>query len=107
MLLAGSDPFIHLNSAFDFLKQEGLDVPGVSEPQTFFILIANAFIIIAFVVSFLALVFSVIQFITSTGDKKMVEKAQRNMLWSGLGTIGAFAVYAIKDLIIRLFGINI
>jgi hypothetical protein len=88
------------------MKEDSVSV-GVSEVDTLFIMFANVFIIIAFGVSFLAFAFSFIQFITSTGDKKMTEKAQKNMSWSVIGLFACFILYGIKDALIKAFGINL
>jgi hypothetical protein len=99
--------FNQLIDSLNWQDEEGVKVGDVGGVEGLVIRGANFFIIIAFVLSFLALAFSFIQMITSTGDKKAAERAQKNMLWSGIGVVACFGLYAIKDALIQLFGINL
>lgn len=99
--------FNELKKTFDWQVNDGVRVSHINDVETLAVMGANLFIMMAFAVSFLALGFSLIQFITSTGDKKMIEKAQKNMLWSGMGLFACFALFGVKNVIFKLFGINL
>ena len=81
-------------------------VKQFSSIQGVVIAIANVFIIIAVGLSVVSMAFSFIQFVTSTGDPKLVEKAEQSILWAVIGFVVAFAAYAIKEIIVRMIGVG-
>lgn len=99
--------FNELQNTLKFMSGKDISVSHLSAVDPLAILLTNVVIIMAFGISFVALAFSLIQFITSTGDKKAVEQAQRSMLWAGLGLFASLAAFPIKDLIFRLLEINL
>jgi len=99
--------FEQLENSINWMRDDGVSVEGATDVVVLVVTLANVFITIAFVVSFLALVISFIQFIISTGDKKAAEKGQKNMLWSGLGIVGCFILYSVKNVLFTAFGINL
>lgn len=68
--------------------------------------VANVFIVMAFGVSFIMFAYAIIQYITSTGDPKKLEKPQKALFWSFVGMIGSLAVFGIKSLIINLLDLD-
>lgn len=60
--------------------------------------------VIAFGVSFVMLAYAFIQFITSTGDPKRMEKPKSAITWSILGLILATLLQGIKDILLRTLG---
>jgi len=61
---------------------------------------------IAFCISLATLAFGFIQMITSQGDPKNLEKARRTLFWSIAGMVLATAIFALKNVVIDLFGIG-
>ena len=79
---------------------------GISSVAGFVTILANLFIIIAAGVSLVSLGLSFIQYITSTGDVKAVEKAQRGVLWALLGLVISILAFTIKNIIVSSAGIT-
>jgi len=67
--------------------------------------LANIFIVVALGLSFISIAFSFIQFITSTGDPKMVEKAERGLLWGGIGFILSLLAFSLLNILRNMAGI--
>jgi len=74
--------------------------------QSMIVVAANVAIIIAMGVSIITLAYSFIQFVTSTGDEKLLEKAQRSVMWSVLGFILALVAFALKNILMKAIGIS-
>lgn len=79
---------------------------NISSVAGFVTILANLFIIIAAGVSFISLTLSLIQYITSTGDVKAVEKAQRGVLWGLIGLVVSILAFTIKNVIVSSAGIT-
>lgn len=71
-----------------------------------FTVAVNVVTVIGFGVSFIMLAYSFIQFITSTGDSKRTEKAQKAVTWSVIGMILIALLQGIKYLIKHFLGVE-
>lgn len=101
-----------MDNAFTFLQETMNAVVGsnkvsaLSSVESFVTLLANVFIVVAFGLSIASIAFSFVQFITSTGDPKMVEKAQRGALWGVIGVILSILAYTLKNILVSSAGIT-
>ena len=72
---------------------------------SFVMVLANVFVVIALGLSFISIALSFIQFVTSAGDPKMVEKAERGILWGGIGFVLSLLAFTLKNLLLRMAGL--
>ena len=95
--------FTILEDSLKFLDGRKTDFSDVGSMA---IAVANLLIILAFGVSFVMLAYALIQFSTSTGDPKRMEKPQNALVWSVIGMVVSLALFGIKNLILRLLGLD-
>jgi len=74
-------------------------------PQ-FINLVANIVVLIGVGLSIVSLAMSFVQFITSTGDPKLVEKAEAGILWSGIAFFVCLAAFTLKRILLNFMGIK-
>lgn len=95
--------FTILEDSLKFLDGRKTDFSDISSMA---IAVANFLIIMAFGVSFVMLAYALIQFSTSTGDPKKMEKPQKALTWSIIGMVVSLALFSVKNLILRLLGLD-
>jgi hypothetical protein len=74
--------------------------------QSMVMVVANTAIIIAMGVTIVTLAYAFIQFITSSGDEKLLDKAQKSVMWSVIGFVVAFIAFALKNILMRTIGVQ-
>jgi len=74
--------------------------------QAVVVAVANVFILIALGLSIVSIAFSFIQFIVSTGDEKLLQKAQTSLLWGAIGFIIAALAFVLKNVLLSATGIT-
>jgi hypothetical protein len=79
---------------------------SISTVAGFVTILANIFIIIAVGVSLISIAIAFIQFITSTGDIKLVEKAQRGVMWGAFGLAVSLLAFTLKNILVASAGIT-
>jgi hypothetical protein len=71
----------------------------------FVMAIANIFIVVALGLSFISIALSFVQFVTSAGDPKMVERAERGILWGGIGFVLSLIAFSLKNILVKMAGL--
>ena len=66
----------------------------------------NLIVIIAFGVSFITFAYSFIQFVTSSGDPKKLEKPRSALVWSLAGMLLSGMLFALRRVLLQLLGIS-
>lgn len=94
--------WILLNKSLD--NSEIVD-PGLRFSGLFTVAL-NVATVVAFGVSFVMFAYSFIQFITSTGDPKRLEKPKNAIFWSAIGMVLALMLQGIKHLIKDFLGVQ-
>jgi cytochrome bd-type quinol oxidase subunit 1 len=96
---------------FDILDQIMPD--AVADPasrfttvQNFFYALANTVLTIAFGLSIVAIAFAFIQMSTSVGDIKNTERAQRTLIWGGIGFVVSIGGWMLKEVLINAAGLS-
>jgi len=74
--------------------------------QAVVITIANVFILIALGLSVISIAYSFVQFVVSTGDEKLLAKAQTSLLWGAIGFIIAALAFVLKNVLLRTVGVT-
>lgn len=69
------------------------------------VMFANVAVIIGFGVSLIGLAYSFIIYVTSGGDPKSVQRAQRSATWSILGLLVSLAAWGIKTVLLKLLNV--
>jgi hypothetical protein len=72
--------------------------------QSFVNLLANFFVVVGAGLSIVAIGLGLVQLVTSTGDAKNFEKAQRTIMWGIFGFIISVAAYTLKNVLIHSIG---
>ncbi len=97
--------FDDLIDTFSFMSSD-MRVSHIGTVGNVVVIAANFFVIIALGISTATLAFSFIQFITSTGDKKMVEKAQKSLQWSVIGIFVSLVIFSFKTFLLKFLGVS-
>lgn len=99
--------FEHLNTALDSLTDNTgsaddrwNDIPSILGVTV------NIFVIVAFGVSFITFAYSLVQFITSTGDPKKLEKPKSALTWSLAGMLLSAVVFTLRKVLLGLLGVD-
>ncbi len=66
----------------------------------------NIFVIVAFGVSFITFAYSLVQFVTSTGDPKKLEKPKNALTWSLVGMLLSAVVFTLRKVLLGLLGVD-
>ncbi|AHB40625.1 TPA: hypothetical protein DHW62_02445 [candidate division WWE3 bacterium] len=98
-------PFEWLESAVSSVPiavetNKGTNLTGLA------VMFANVAVIIGFGVSLIGLAYSFIIYITSGGDPKSVQRAQRSATWSILGLLVSLAAWGIKTVLLNLLNVT-
>lgn len=80
--------------------------PGFASVQDFFYLLANTMLTIAFGLSIVAMALGFVQMATGIGDPKNMERAQRALLWGGIGFVISLIAWVLKAVLINAAGIG-
>lgn len=89
-----------LNSLTDNTDSRWNDIPSILGVAV------NIFVIVAFGVSFITLAYSLVQFVTSTGDPKRLEKPRSALTWSLVGMLLSAVVFTLRGVIFKLLGVD-
>ena len=98
-------PFEWLESAVSSVPiavetNKGTNLTGLA------VMFANVAIIIGAGVSLIGLTYSFVIYVTSGGDPKSVQRAQRAATWSILGFVVSLAAWGIKTVLVNLLNVN-
>ena len=99
------NPFEWLRSAVSSVPiavetNRGTDLTGLA------VMFANIAVIIGAGVSLIGLAYSFIIYITSGGDPKTVQRAQRSVTWSVIGLLVSLAAWGIKTILFGLLNVK-
>lgn len=97
--------FDYLDSVLNGSGITAYSPSGLRYPYDFTTKVANVIIIIAAGASLISLAYSFIQFVTSVGDPKAIDKAKNNLIWSVVAFIVAVTAFMLKDIIFDMLGV--
>ena len=96
--------FEDLNRVYQQINSTYRPNEGLGSFQGVATFIANLLIAVAFSVSFIALAYAFIQFLTSQGDPKAIEKAQHAALYSAAALGVSLLAVAIRSIVFKSVG---
>jgi hypothetical protein len=67
---------------------------------------ASVFVVIAFGLSIVSLTVAFVQYTTSMGDPKNIEKAHKSFLWAGIGAFVSLLAFVIKTVLLKYVGVG-
>jgi hypothetical protein len=95
--------FTYLEQAMNGIGANRLG--GLSTVSGIVNLLASIFVAVAVGLSIISIAYAFIQFIVSTGDEKLLQKAQTSALWGVLGFIIASLAFVLKNVLLGAAGV--